>query len=121
MCIFEIYWDFGPGGIRSVEGISISHVVDLLIPGTEDFILFYIILSDPPGETFGGKAIGGGDTLYLRMRITKAPNGFINDGNISDGANKLSGLTLSSGNYEGISRYRDFTRSGEANGRTFNA
>ena len=53
------------------------------------------------------------DAIYLCLRITNAPGEFINDGGIFDCANRSSVLTSSSDNYEGNSRYYNFTQSGK--------
>ena len=47
----------------------------------------------------------GAGLIYLRMRITKEPIVFIEDGDIPDGANMFPVLTFSCGNYEGEMRY----------------
>ena len=55
------------------------------------------------------------------MGITKAPNEFIHDVGICDGANTVSGLASGSNSYDvGASRYPDFTWPGKANERTLN-
>ena len=49
---------------RNVDGISISHVGDLLISRTDYFILF---LSEELGKTFGVEALEANESNYLRM------------------------------------------------------
>ena len=77
--IFEANKDFAPGEKRDVVGISISHVGDLLIYGSNSFISY---LSRKLENRYGVKAFGGNEAIYLGMTIGNPPNEFIEDGNI---------------------------------------
>ena len=69
---------------------------------------------------FDVKVLEGNEAIYLRMWITNVSNDF-SGGDIFDGADTISGLTLSSNNCAEKERDYDFTRMGGWGGINFNA
>ena len=51
-------------------------------------------LPDRQANAFGVESCEGNASIYMRMRITKSANEFIDDGDISDGSNTFAGFDV---------------------------